>query len=77
MEGRMKPKVEIQGKAIVEPDENSGYLVMFPDGDIMRAKNPSIALARIKRWFKQNMKGKKAIGVGKIEWRNCRPPEHN
>jgi len=73
----MKPKVEIQGKAIVEPDEDSGYLVMFPGGDIWRAKNKREAVARIKRWFKQNMKGKDAIGVGKIEWRNCNPPGQN
>ena len=70
------PRVNSQGKAIVEGAGMGGSLVvMMPDGAVMFTDTPALALKAIKTWFAKNT-NVKAINVGIIEWRdNIQPPK--
>jgi hypothetical protein len=65
----MKPAVEWQGKVVIEAD-GDGFLIMFPDGEIVGASTRTKAEAKARQWFKEHV-GKSAIGVGEIEWRGA------
>ena len=64
-----KPPVQNQGKIIAEREDDGGYLIMFPDGEIVGASTRTKAEAKAKAWFKKHV-DKNAVGVGVIEWRN-------
>jgi len=57
---------ENQGKVVCEED-NEGWMVMTPDGEVTHAKTRAIAERYAKSWFARNLKSE--VGVGKIEWR--------
>lgn len=68
-----KPRVELQGKAVVERDGDA-LLVMLPDGEIVPRPTARAADILIRRWFKARALDV-AINVGLTEWRDgIRPP---
>jgi hypothetical protein len=62
-----KPKVNVQGKVIIEYSEGD-FLLMFPDGRIEVRGNWKAAKRCAQLMFKREAVD--AINVGFIEWRN-------
>ena len=56
-----------QGKVVAQEDE-SGWLLMTPDGVVEHAKNRAIAQRLARSWFRRNL-GSAQVGTGRIEWR--------
>jgi hypothetical protein len=63
----MKPTVHDQGKIIAQEDDG-GFLVMFPTGDIVGASTRAKALRKIKAWCSENQHGD-AVNFATVEWR--------
>lgn len=62
-------KVVAQGKVIAEAD-GVGWLIMFPDGQIVGVSSRAKAEAKISRWLKRNLRDNAGgIGVSTVEWR--------
>ena len=59
-----------QGKAIVEPQDGGGFLILLPDASVCFAATREIAQQTLKRWAKRNLHGvPNAVGVLRVEWR--------
>ena len=63
---KVKPTIQNQGIIIVEPDED-GFLVMFPNGDIVLASTKVEVERKAAGWFKKHATAD--IAVGRTEWR--------
>lgn len=57
-----------QGSVIIEPDDERGYLVMTPDGDVIWKPTKAAAERHARVWFKAHLNGAD-VGIGSIEWR--------
>lgn len=66
-----------QGLTVIEPDDEGGYLIMYPDGTIGHAVTRRAAERKVKHWYKCNLgpSGMK-MGIGRIEWRTPGKPGH-
>ncbi|HEY1490645.1 MAG TPA: hypothetical protein VGF90_06355 [Verrucomicrobiae bacterium] len=62
-----KIDVQKQGTIIIEPGEQHGFFMMFPNGDVCWQPSKQFAEAKAKQWFRENVGD--AIGIGAIEWR--------
>lgn len=62
-----KPKVKVQGKAIVD-SYSDGYYLMLPDGVINWYTSKVAIIKVVKAWAKKNSDATK-INVCQIEWR--------
>jgi len=65
---RIAVSVERQKGVVIETD-GRGYMVNYPDGRVEGAVSHSDAERKAKRWFQENLKDARAVGVGAIEWR--------
>jgi hypothetical protein len=60
----------LQGKAVVEPQDGGGWLIMFPDANVCYAATRSLAEKTLKRWAKRNLgRVEHAVGIMRVEWR--------
>lgn len=62
-----KPKVENQGKVLVNITRNDGFIISFPDGTFKTGTTGRQTKAIIKAWCEKNG-DKNAIRVCEITW---------
>jgi hypothetical protein len=67
------PKVEMQGRAIVEPGEGGGYIVMLPNGAVRIRATPTACL-KVIREYSRTHGSKYAIRALTVEWRDGAEP---
>ena len=65
---RSKAVVVSQGTVIAQADGEC-FLLMFPDGSVVGAKDKQSAQRKATHWFKKQALPSFGIGVGTIEWR--------
>ena len=63
-----KPAVTTQGKAIAEKQDEGGWLVMLPDGEVVH-RNSIAAVERTVRRYAANHADANAINALEVEWR--------
>jgi len=64
----MTPKVHNQGMAVVERDDFGGFLIMFPTGEIVSARDKTQAEIKLAAWAKKHQ-DRLALNTMTVEWR--------
>lgn len=63
--------IQQQGKIIAEWDQtDQHWLVLFPDGTVLSAKDQNRAEKLARKWFRDHLRDE-AIGIGTVEYRKC------